>query len=63
MGPVAPNRVVKGKKLLCHMGNRTITIQNLVVAKVDAERGLLLIKGNVPGPNKSFVTIRNAFKK
>ena len=63
MGPVAPNRVVKGKKLPGHMGNRTITIQNLVVAKVDAERGLLLIKGNVPGPNKSFVTIRNAFKK
>jgi large subunit ribosomal protein L3 len=63
MGPVAPNRVVKGKKLPGHMGNVTITLQNLQVVKVDEERGLLLIKGNVPGANKSFVTIKNAIKK
>jgi large subunit ribosomal protein L3 len=63
MGPVAPNRVVKGKKLPGHMGNVTVTLQNLEVVKVDAERGLLLIKGNVPGANKSFVTIKSAIKK
>lgn len=63
MGPVAPNRVVKGKNLPGHMGNVTITLQNLQVVKVDEERGLLLIKGNVPGANKSFVTIKNAIKK
>ncbi|XMB86629.1 50S ribosomal protein L3 [Mycoplasmatota bacterium WC44] len=63
MGPVAPNRVVKGKKLPGHMGSRTITVQNLQIVKVDEERGLLLIKGNVPGANKSFVTIKNAIKK
>ena len=63
MGPVAPNRVVKGKKLPGHMGNVTITLQNLQVVKVDEERGILLIKGNVPGANKSFVTIKKAIKK
>jgi large subunit ribosomal protein L3 len=63
MGPVAPNRVVKGKNLTGHMGNVTVTLQNLQVVKVDEERGLLLIKGNVPGANKSFVTIRSAIKK
>ncbi|QVK21421.1 50S ribosomal protein L3 [Mycoplasmatota bacterium] len=63
MGPVAPNRVAKGKKLPGHMGSRTITIQNLQIVKVDADRGLLLIKGNVPGANKTFVTIKNAIKK
>ncbi len=63
MGPVDPNRVFKGKKLPGHMGNVTITLQNLQVVKVDAERGILLIKGNVPGANKSFVTVKKAIKK
>jgi large subunit ribosomal protein L3 len=63
MGPVAPNRVVKGKKLPGHMGSMTTTLQNLQVVKIDEERGVLLIKGNVPGANKSFVTIKSAIKK
>jgi len=63
MGPVAPNRVVKGKNLPGHMGSRTVTIQNLQIVKVDEERGLLLIGGNVPGAKKSFVTIKQAIKK
>lgn len=63
MGPVAPNRVVKGKNLPGHMGSQTVTLQNLQVVKVDADRGLLLIKGNVPGAKKSFVTIKKALKK
>ncbi|BDR57270.1 50S ribosomal protein L3 [Xylocopilactobacillus apis] len=56
------NRVFPGKKLPGRMGNHTVTMQNLVIAKIDAERNLLLIKGNVPGANKSFVTVKNAVK-
>jgi len=63
MGPVDPNRVFKGKKLPGHMGNVTITLQNLQIVKVDTERGILLVKGNVPGSNKSFVTVKKAIKK
>ena len=63
MGPVAPNRVLKGKLLPGHTGNHTVTLQNLTIVKVDEERGLILVKGNVPGSKKSFVTIKNAIKK
>ncbi|BDR59539.1 50S ribosomal protein L3 [Xylocopilactobacillus apicola] len=56
------NRVFPGKKLPGRMGNHTVTMQNLVIAKIDPERNLLLIKGNVPGANKSFVTVKNAVK-
>ena len=49
MGPVAPNRVFKGKKLPGRMGGEQVTVQNLEIVKVDAERNLLLVKGNVPG--------------
>lgn len=62
MGPIAPNRVVKGKIIPGQEGHKTVTLQNLEIVKVDAERGLLLIKGNVPGPNKSFVSIKHAVK-
>jgi len=62
MGPVAPNRVAKGKIIPGQEGHKTVTLQNLEIVKVDAERGLLLIKGNVPGPNKSFVSIKHAVK-
>lgn len=44
------------------MGNKRITIQNLEVVRVDAENNLLLIKGSVPGPKKSLVTIKEAVK-
>lgn len=62
MGPIAPNRVFKSKELPGRMGGEQITIQNLEIVKVDSERNLLLIKGNVPGPKKSFVKIKAAIK-
>lgn len=61
MGPVDPNRVFKGKLLPGRMGEQ-ITVQNLEIVKVDAERNLLLIKGNVPGAKKSLITVKSAVK-
>ena len=62
MGPVDPARVFKGKALPGRMGGDKVTVQNLEIVKVDAERNLLLIKGNIPGPNKAFVKIQSAIK-
>ncbi|MEC2075512.1 50S ribosomal protein L3 [Metabacillus fastidiosus] len=62
MGPVAPNRVFKNKLLPGRMGGERVTVQNLEIVKVDAERNLLLIKGNVPGPKKALITVKNAVK-
>ncbi|BAB03853.1 50S ribosomal protein L3 [Halalkalibacterium halodurans] len=62
MGPVDPNRVFKGKALPGRMGGEQVTVQNLEIIKVDAERNLLLVKGNVPGAKKSYVTVRSAIK-
>ncbi|PZX03617.1 large subunit ribosomal protein L3 [Psychrobacillus insolitus] len=62
MGPVAPNRVFKQKKLPGQMGGNTVTIQNLEIVRVDAERNLLLVKGNVPGSRKSLVVVKAAIK-
>jgi len=62
MGPVAPNRVFKGKLLPGRMGGEQVTVQNLEIVKVDAERNLLLIKGNVPGAKKSLIKIKSAVK-
>ncbi|ENQ3080720.1 50S ribosomal protein L3 [Bacillus multifaciens] len=62
MGPVAPNRVFKGKKLAGRMGGDQVTIQNLEIVQVDVERNLLLVKGNVPGAKKSLVVVRSAVK-
>ncbi len=58
----SPSRVFKGKKMPGHMGSRKITIQNLEIVRVDVENNLLLVKGAVPGPKKSLVTIREAVK-
>ncbi len=63
MGSIAANRVFKGKKLPGHMGGETITLQNLEVVKVDAERNLLLVKGSIPGPKNSFVKVKSSVKK
>lgn len=57
-----PGRVFKGKGMPGHMGNVQVTIQNLEVVKVDAENNLILIKGAVPGPKKSLVTIKETVK-
>ncbi len=62
MGPVAPNRVFKGKALPGRMGGEQITVQNLEIVKVDVERNLLLIKGNVPGAKKALLKIKSAVK-
>ena len=57
-----PSKVFKGKKMPGQMGNKQITIQNLEVVRVDAENNLLLVKGAVPGPKKSLVTIKETVK-
>ena len=62
MGPVAPNRVFKNKRLAGRMGGERVTIQNLEVVKVDVERNVILIKGNIPGAKKSLITIKSAVK-
>lgn len=63
MGVIAPNRIRKGKNMPGRMGHDRVTIQNLTVVNADAEKNILLIKGNVPGPNKSLVIVKNAIKK
>jgi large subunit ribosomal protein L3 len=62
MGAVAP-AVFKGKNLPGHMGDKTVTIQGLEIVAVDTDNNALLIKGNVPGAKKSFVTIKASIKK
>ena len=57
-----PSKVFKGKGMPGHMGAKKITIQNLEIVKVDVENNLLLVKGAVPGPKKSLVTIRESVK-
>lgn len=58
----SPSKVFKGKKMPGHMGCKKITVQNLEVVRVDAENNLLLVKGAVPGPKKSLVTIKESVK-
>ncbi len=57
-----PGRVFKGKKMAGHMGDETVTTQNLQVVRVDAERNLLLVKGAVPGAAGGTVTVRPSVK-
>lgn len=57
------NRVLPGKKMAGHHGNESATLHNLLVIDVNAEKNYILIKGGLPGPKKSFVTIKSAFKK
>jgi large subunit ribosomal protein L3 len=58
-----PGKVFKGKKMAGHMGSTRVTTQNLEVVKTDAERGLLMIKGAVPGSKGSWIMVRDAIKK
>ncbi len=58
-----PGKVFKGKKMAGHMGAARVTTQNLEVVKTDAERGLIMIKGAVPGSKGGWVTIKDAVKK
>ena len=57
-----PGRVFKGKKLPGHMGNTTVTIQNLKVVKVDTEKNAILVKGSVPGNKGVILKIKDAVK-
>lgn len=57
-----PSRVFKGKKMSGHLGVEQVTVQNLKLAKVDAENNLIAIKGAIPGPNGGTVLIRNSVK-
>ncbi len=57
-----PSRVFKGKKMPGHYGHEAVTVQNLKVVRVDADRNLILVKGAIPGPKKSIVTIKSAKK-
>ncbi len=59
-GATGPQRVFKGIKKPGHMGTDTVTQKGMQVFKVDAERGLILVTGSVPGPNGAFVTINKA---
>jgi large subunit ribosomal protein L3 len=58
-----PGKVFKGKKMAGHMGAARVTTQNLQVVKTDSERGLIMVKGAVPGSKGGWVTIKDAVKK
>ncbi len=62
MGTMRPMRVLKGKKLAGHMGNETVTVQNLEIIEVCEAENYILVSGNVPGPKNSLVLIRSAVK-
>ena len=57
-----PSKVFKGKGMPGQMGHKRVTVQNLEIVRVDAENNLLLVKGAVPGPRKSLVTIKETVK-
>ena len=63
MGSIDSARIKKGRKMPGRMGGETKTIQNLEVVKIDLEKNVMLIKGNVPGARNSFVIISNGVKK
>ena len=57
-----PGRVFKGKGMPGHMGNVQVTVQNLEIVSIDADKNLILDKGSVPGPKKSLVTVKETVK-
>ena len=57
-----PSRVWKGKKMAGHLGAEKVTVQNLIVVKVDAENNLIAVKGAIPGPNGGTVVLRDSVK-
>ena len=62
-GPATtPGRVRKGKGMPGHMGAERVTTQNLEIVRVDAEKNIILVKGCVPGPNKSLITLKETVK-
>jgi large subunit ribosomal protein L3 len=63
IGGTTPPRVLKGKRMAGHMGNRRVTMQNLQIVKVIPDENVLLVKGTVPGSSNSYIVIRKALKK
>lgn len=58
-----PGRVFKGHKMMGRMGHERVTVQNLEVVRVDAEKNLILVKGAIPGPKKGLISIKATVKK
>ena len=58
----SPSRVFKGKKMPGHMGAKKVTIQNLEIVRVDADKNLLLVKGAIPGAKKALITVKESVK-
>ena len=58
-----PGKVFKGKKMAGHLGDANVTIQNLQIVEVDAEKGIVIVSGNVPGSKGKYVFIKDAVKK
>ena len=58
----SPSRVFKNKHMPGQYGNERVTIQNLEIVRVDAEKNVILVKGAVPGPKKSLVTLKETVK-
>lgn len=63
IGDTNPNRVIKGKRMPGHYGHDNVTVQNLLVAKVDLQKDVLLVRGAVPGPYGEIVVVKEAVKK
>ena len=62
MGSRNPARIKKGKKMPGRMGGNRVTVENLEIVKIDLDRNVMLVKGNIPGPRNSYVIITNAVK-
>ena len=58
-----PGKVFKGKKMAGHLGNERVTVQNLKVVAIDGDRGLIMVKGGVPGAENTWVRVTDAIKK
>jgi large subunit ribosomal protein L3 len=62
LGVIDPARVFKGKKMAGHLGAERVTVQNLSVVKVDAEKNIIAVKGAVPGPKGGIVVLFDSVK-
>ncbi len=63
IGPTAPQRVLKGRRMAGRMGNEKKTIQNLQIVKILKDENIIMIKGAVPGPSNSYIVIKKSVKK
>jgi large subunit ribosomal protein L3 len=58
-----PGKVFKGHRMAGRMGNERVTVQNLEIVRVDADKNLILVKGGIPGPKKGLITIKATTKR